>query len=47
MDLGLTDRSYLVTGGSRGLGFATARALLAEGASVVIGARDVAVLDVA
>lgn len=39
MDLGLTDRVYLVTGGSKGLGFATARALVADGARVVISSR--------
>ncbi|MCR8576217.1 SDR family oxidoreductase [Streptomyces sp. Isolate_219] len=39
MDLGLTDRTYLVTGATRGLGFATARALVAEGAHVVITGR--------
>ncbi|MFC4855772.1 SDR family oxidoreductase [Actinophytocola glycyrrhizae] len=39
MDLGLTDRVYLVTGGSRGLGHATAAALVAEGARVVITGR--------
>ena len=39
MDLGLTDRVYLVTGGSRGLGNATASALVAEGARVVITGR--------
>ena len=38
MDLGLSGRVYLVTGGSRGLGFAAARALVAEGARVVISA---------
>lgn len=40
MDLGLDGRCYVVTGGSRGLGRATADALLAEGASVVVGARS-------
>jgi 3-oxoacyl-[acyl-carrier protein] reductase len=40
MDLGLTDRVYLITGGSSGLGFATAQHLVADGARVVIGARD-------
>ena len=32
MDLGLTDRVFVVTGGSRGLGRATAEVLVAEGA---------------
>src|SRR4051794_22607153 len=36
MDLGLRDRAYLVTGGSGGLGYATAKHLVAEGARVVI-----------
>ncbi|MER7811683.1 SDR family oxidoreductase [Streptomyces sp900116325] len=34
MDLGLADRSILVTGGSSGVGLATVRMLLAEGARV-------------
>lgn len=40
MDLGLADRVYVLTGASRGLGFATARALVADGARVVVSARD-------
>ncbi len=40
MDLGLSDRSYVVTGASRGLGLAVAAALLADGASVVLNGRD-------
>ncbi|HTR68779.1 MAG TPA: SDR family oxidoreductase [Mycobacteriales bacterium] len=40
MDLGLHDRVYLATGASRGLGFATAAALVADGARVVVAARN-------
>jgi 3-oxoacyl-[acyl-carrier protein] reductase len=40
MDLGLQDRVYVLTGASRGLGYATAEALVADGARVVISARD-------
>ncbi|MFF5292272.1 SDR family oxidoreductase [Paractinoplanes globisporus] len=40
MDLGLDGRVYIITGGSRGLGFATARALVADGARVVLSSRD-------
>ena len=36
MDLGLHNRVFLVTGGSRGLGFAAAEALIAEGARIVL-----------
>src|SRR5580704_3299311 len=36
MDLGLDNRVYVVTGGSRGLGFAAAEALIAEGARIVL-----------
>jgi len=42
MDLGLRDRAYVITGGSRGLGLATATALAADGARVVLSARDAA-----
>jgi 3-oxoacyl-[acyl-carrier protein] reductase len=38
MDLGLRDRVFVVTGGSRGLGFAAAEALVADGARVVLSA---------
>ncbi|ONK13462.1 SDR family oxidoreductase [Streptomyces sp. MP131-18] len=40
MDLGLADRVYVVTGGSKGLGYATAAALVADGARVVVSSRD-------
>ena len=39
MDLQLTDKVAIVTGSTRGLGFATARALLGEGCNVTICAR--------
>ena len=39
MDLGLTGKVAIITGGSRGLGLAAAKALAAEGAHVVICAR--------
>ena len=39
MDLGLADHTYIVTGGTRGLGRATAEVLVAEGARVVISSR--------
>lgn len=40
MDLSLTDRVYVVTGGARGLGRATADVLVAEGARVVLSGRS-------
>ena len=39
MDLGLSGRVALVTGGSKGIGFGIARALAAEGAKVAIASR--------
>jgi 3-oxoacyl-[acyl-carrier protein] reductase len=45
VDLGLAGRVYVVSGGSRGLGRATAEALVADGARVVIGARDEASVE--
>lgn len=47
MDLRLTDRVFIVSGGSRGLGFAVAQTLTAEGARVVISGRDVRSLSAA
>jgi len=40
MNLDLQDRVYIVTGASRGLGFATAEELVADGARVVIASRS-------
>jgi 3-oxoacyl-[acyl-carrier protein] reductase len=45
MDLGLSNRVFVVTGGSRGLGLASAEALVAEGARVVVVARDQQAID--
>ena len=39
MDLGLDGRRFLLTGASRGLGLATAQALVADGARVLISSR--------
>jgi 3-oxoacyl-[acyl-carrier protein] reductase len=39
MDLQLAGKAFLVTGGTRGLGLATARSLVAEGAGVVVASR--------
>jgi NAD(P)-dependent dehydrogenase (short-subunit alcohol dehydrogenase family) len=44
MDLELTDKRAIVTGGSRGIGKAIASALCGEGCDVVVAARDRAVL---
>ena len=43
MDLGLKDRVAIITGGSRGIGKACAKELLAEGACVVLVSKDPAV----
>jgi 3-oxoacyl-[acyl-carrier protein] reductase len=47
MDLGLGGRGYLLTGASRGLGFATARALVDDGARVLISSRSAEAVDAA
>lgn len=47
MDLGLAGKSALVTGGSRGLGFAVAEALSGEGTRVALLARDAAAVEAA
>jgi 3-oxoacyl-[acyl-carrier protein] reductase len=45
MDLGLDGRAYIVTGGSGGLGRATAEALVADGARVLVSGRHQETLD--
>jgi 3-oxoacyl-[acyl-carrier protein] reductase len=45
MDLGLGGRGYLLTGASRGLGFAAARALVDDGAQVLISSRSAPAVD--
>ncbi|MGW1198141.1 SDR family oxidoreductase [Streptomyces sp. NPDC002536] len=40
MDLGLKDKVYVLSGASRGLGFAAARELAADGARLVVSGRD-------
>src|SRR6187200_950229 len=45
MDLGLSGRVYVVTGGSGGLGRATAEALVADGAKVVVSGRHEEAVD--
>src|SRR5262245_34566902 len=44
MDLGIKGRRAIVTGGSSGIGFATARQFLEEGVRVLITGRDAAKL---
>jgi len=45
MDLGITGRTALVTGGDSGIGWHTARLLLDEGATVVLSDKDQESLD--
>lgn len=45
MDLGLTGRVAVVTAASKGLGRASAQALAAEGAKLVLNARNAAALE--
>src|SRR3954453_22785361 len=47
MDLGLHERVYVVTGGTKGLGRATADALVADGARVVVSSRSQESVDAA
>jgi NAD(P)-dependent dehydrogenase (short-subunit alcohol dehydrogenase family) len=45
MDLQLTGRRAVITGASRGIGFAIGRALAAEGAAVALVSRDAPVIE--
>lgn len=45
MDLGLDDQVVFITGGSKGIGRATAELMVAEGARVAIAARNAAGVD--
>lgn len=47
MDLGLAGRVYILTGASKGLGYATAQCLVAEGARVVLSSRDEGLVNAA
>jgi len=47
MNLHLTDKTAIITGASRGLGLAAARALVEEGCRVTICARTAADLEAA
>ena len=47
MELGLRDQVFVVTGASRGLGLATARELVTDGARVVLAARDAGAVQAA
>ncbi len=47
MDLGLSGKVALLTGASRGLGFATAKVLAQEGAHIAINSRDAESLSAA
>jgi NAD(P)-dependent dehydrogenase (short-subunit alcohol dehydrogenase family) len=47
MDLGLSGQTALISGASKGIGFATAETFAAEGCSVVLAARSAADLEVA
>src|SRR5262245_38306487 len=45
MDLDLTGKRALVTGSTRGIGYATAAGLAAMGAEVIVNGRDKAAVD--
>src|SRR5438309_8270843 len=47
MELGLRDRVYVVTGGTKGLGFATAQCLVDDGAKVIVSSRSQESVDAA